>query len=73
MYLSCADEEINRRQKSLYEFNKKIIDKYESLPFYKKMFTVSPNEQVTNSWINFRIWMDKRIEIKKKEDSYVNP
>ena len=69
MYLACADKEIDRVQKVLYDSNKKLIDSYYDLPFYKRIFAHKPDAEITIRWSVFHQWMMKRIMEKSKQDN----
>lgn len=61
LYLACADEEINKKEQEVYDKNKKLIDDYTNLPFYKKFFKESPRNEILENWMYFEKWMKKRI------------
>ena len=61
MYLSINDAEINKRKQEVLTRNKQLINKYNSLSFFNKLFSAYPLDEITANWNTFTLWMYKRI------------
>lgn len=66
MYLACADEELNQMSETLFRMNKKLIQDYNNLPWYKKLFIKDPSFEVIQNWAYFERVIRRHIANKKK-------
>ena len=67
MYMAICDEVINKRQAQIKNDCARAIFEYENLPFWKQLFTPSPDAEVMARWEVYQVWMNKRIARKSKE------
>jgi len=72
-YMAIKDKEIERRQKQVYEHNKKLIEVYNNLPWYKKIFDTHTSQAITTNWVVFNEWMTKHMEKQRQVADRLEP
>jgi len=67
MYLACSDKLIIEKQKELKNYNQKLIDDFNKNGFWFKLkHHIDLQHTITQNWVNFSAWVDKRMVQQSK-------